>query len=72
MNCPYCEAEMEQGFVQSSRGFIWSKSKRKLFFLAGDDDIDLTSSSNFLTGSRAVAYLCRRCKKITIDYSTNG
>ena len=70
MNCPYCEAEMEQGFIQGSRGFIWSKSKKKLSFLAGGDDIDLTPSFNFLSGSHAVAYLCRRCKKITIDYST--
>ena len=71
MKCPYCEAEMEQGFIQSSRGLIWSKSKKTLFFLADDDDIDLTSSLNFLSGSRAVAYLCRRCKKITIEYNTN-
>ena len=68
MKCPYCETEMEQGFIQGARGVIWSKIKKRLFLVAEDDDIDITSG--FLFGSHATACLCRKCKKIIIDYNT--
>ena len=68
MNCPYCESEMEQGFIQGARGVIWSKHKKRLSLLAVDDDIDVTSG--FWFGGHADAYLCRNCKKILIDYNT--
>ena len=67
MTCPYCETEMEQGFIQGIRGVIWSKYKKRLFLIAEDDDIDI--ATGFWFGSYAAACHCRKCKKIIIDYN---
>lgn len=65
MNCPYCNSEMEKGFIQSGRPVFWAVKKRRIFFLP-DNDLEVTSG--FWNGCFATAFLCRNCKKIILDY----
>ncbi len=66
MNCPYCGAEMEKGFVEQQRmmiplewysakqegDFLWSKRKR----------VRLTSAAEELT-----AWYCELCGKLIAE-----
>ncbi len=69
MNCPYCNKEMEKGIIQSPHEISWSK-KSHLFGAAylHEGSVVLSEFSS-LKGSKAVAYLCRGCKKVIIDYT---
>ena len=65
MNCPYCEQEMEKGFVQANTSeLFWSKNKSKVFFIPSEDDEPLTQNL-FVTGIEA--HRCYSCKKILIN-----
>lgn len=68
MLCPYCDNEMKQGLIDSQHEINW-KSKRHLF---GNAELHkssiLLSEYSFLKGSAVIAYLCRSCEKIIIDY----
>lgn len=68
MNCPYCNKEMEKGFIQSPHEINWSPKK---YFCNSSDihsDMIVLGESNFIKGSSTIAYCCRFCKKIIIDY----
>ena len=67
MNCPVCNQEMEQGFVQSGNIMIWAKKIHKISLLPKDGDVLLWK--NYLKSSAIPASICKECKKITIDYS---
>ena len=63
MKCPYCEKEMEQGFIQSPHEISWKKGdKRPLFGRAQFHE-------GSVKGSAVTAFLCRDCQKVIIDYS---
>ncbi|SHE33593.1 hypothetical protein SAMN02745249_00236 [Atopostipes suicloacalis DSM 15692] len=65
MKCPYCEEEMDKGFVQSARNIFWSTEEKKLVFAPGkSDDIPIASGFN---GATKESYFCKNCKKIIID-----
>lgn len=62
MVCPYCNNEMEKGYIQSRDGLGWSPKKRMIAALSG------TLSEQEL-GRAAVAYRCKACEKLIIDYA---
>ena len=71
MKCPYCEKEMEQGFIQSQHEISWKKGdKRPLFGRAQfHEGSVILSELSFMKGSAVTAFLCRDCQKVIIDYS---
>ena len=71
MKCPYCEKEMEQGFIQSHHEISWKKGdKRPLFGRAQfHEGSVILSELSFMKGSAVTAFLCRDCQKVIIDYS---
>lgn len=70
MKCPYCNTEMELGYIQSRDGVSWSNKKSKVAAIASLslNAISLASGGGIFSGASAVAYNCRKCKKIIIDY----
>ena len=70
MNCPTCNCEMEEGYVQAAREVFFSSHMHTILFSAyGDDDI-LLSRKNF-SAPYVRASICKKCKKVVIDYSEN-
>ena len=68
MNCPYCGNEMTSGVVQSAREiFFTTKSHSMWFKPSGSHEFSL--STHNWTRPTCVAYHCRDCKKVVIDYS---
>lgn len=65
MKCPYCNNEMEQGFVQSARDIFWSKEKHKVFFNVREGELTIAKGLN---GCIRKANCCKICKKIIVDY----
>ena len=71
MQCPYCNSEMEQGFIQSPQELSWKKGAKRpvLGRAAFHEGSVVLSELSFMKGSAVIAYLCRDCKKVIIDYS---
>lgn len=71
MKCPYCNKEMEEGIIQSPQEISWKKGiKRPVFGRAQfHEDSVVLSELSLMKGSAVVAFLCRECKKVIIDYS---
>ena len=71
MKCPYCNKEMEEGIIQSPQEISWKKGiKRAVFGRAQFHEGSVVLSElSLMKGSAVVAFLCRECKKVIIDYS---
>lgn len=73
MKCPYCEKEMVLGYIQCRDGVHWTMKKQlvaALSFLGkGSTSLANGAADNANT---VYAYKCSSCKKVIIDYSTNG
>lgn len=72
-NCPYCNNELELGYIQCRDGVSWTKSKcpiAALSWLSGSAII-LSSGCGALSGGAVEAYKCASCKKIIIDYTND-
>lgn len=71
MLCPYCNAQMEEGFLQSPQEISWKRgNKRPLLGRAMFHKGSVVLSGlSLLKGSAVKAYLCRACKKVLIDYA---
>ncbi len=70
MKCPYCNKEMELGYIQCRDGVTWTKKKYfwEVFSSAHVDSVSLANGA--AKNSRAVyAYKCDYCQKVIIDYS---
>lgn len=70
MRCPYCNGEMEQGYVQGTGYYCrlgWYPSEAgpaaHLFF-AGEK---ISGTPAVFDTARLEGYRCRRCRKIIID-----
>lgn len=70
MKCPYCQCEMEQGYIQSRDGLAWTKKEHFVIAFAPYTS-DSLQIGNRRDGKSAEAYLCKNCKKILIDYQEN-
>jgi DNA-directed RNA polymerase subunit RPC12/RpoP len=67
MKCPACGKEMEQGFLQSGNRIAWTKKIHRISLLPKEGEILL--ENNMISQAIFDAYICKSCKKITIDYS---
>ena len=67
MKCPTCGQEMEEGFVQGAREIFFAIEPHRFWFKVKKEEV-LLSSHNW-TRPTCVAYLCRNCKKVVIDYA---
>ena len=69
MNCPYCGAEMQEGFIQSKTQLAWQESE-KLTYQAGDlfSGIGLSEVWKLLKGFITKGMICKACRKVIIDY----
>ena len=66
MNCPYCNSEMQKGYLQSSRGMMWGPRKKHWSFIPSkEDEFNVFYGGWF--GCFADGYFCPTCKKILID-----
>ncbi len=70
MICPYCQGEMDNGYIQCRDGVYWTPEKSLVaaFSFAKRGAIRLSSQSGVFS-SEAAAYLCRNCKKVIVDIS---
>ena len=67
MICPYCEEEMQKGWIEQERfGLRWTPCEKRGFLesLLEPHDIRLTSLSH---GGRLIVYHCEKCRKFIID-----
>lgn len=62
MKCPYCNNEMDKGYIQSRDDLYWTEKTRLLSALPPLRG-EWTSIEN-----PAVCYRCIECKKLVIDY----
>ena len=71
MVCPYCNKEMQKGFIQCRDGLHWTPKKQIIHSLSGlgKDAVLFGREADFVPNRVAVAYNCESCKKIMIDYS---
>ena len=67
MKCPTCGQEMEEGFVQSAREIFFAIEPHRFWFKVKKAEV-LLSSHNW-TRPTCIAYLCRNCKKVVINYA---
>ena len=66
MDCPFCGCKMVSGHMQSGRVVFFTQNKRNWVFQPSDDDVVLTIDN--WTCPTCVAYLCKKCKKVIVDY----
>lgn len=71
MNCPYCNWEMEEGYIQSPIEIFWNKGSKRHILGRSElhENAVMLSKYSFVKGSAVRSYLCRNCKKVIIDYS---
>lgn len=71
MKCPYCNNEMQQGYVQCRDGLTWTPKKQRVAALSsfGEGAIPIGKHNGLVGNSIAVAYNCEQCKKVIIEYS---
>ena len=67
MNCPYCDDEMEQGYLQGMRRVAWVKNRHKFSLLPREGEVLL--ENNAIKDFLLAAWICKKCKKIMVDYS---
>jgi hypothetical protein len=68
MKCPYCDAEMEQGVIQSPHEISWDKKKRIFGRAEFHEGAIVLSELSILRGSAVIAHCCRKCEKIVINF----
>ncbi len=67
MKCPYCQEELEQGFIQSGHNILWTKKKHIISTHSQGKD-DFIVAKNPFGGVTVSAFCCKECKKIIIEY----
>ena len=67
MKCAVCGNEMEKGFLQTGNRMAWVKKKHMFSLLPKEGEVLL--GNHVFTGLIFEAYICKACKKITIDYN---
>ena len=71
MKCPYCDNEMEKGYISQTDfryPLEWYPAKIEPGFLASNKvNVKLT---NIFKNGHIVVYRCEQCKKMIIDENT--
>ena len=67
MKCPFCNEEMEKGYIKSSHLIHWGKDRKLGFF--PNDDLKLVKRGRmgFVRGHFAEAHYCGSCRKIIVE-----
>lgn len=66
MRCPYCQNDMEKGWIDQGRfSLYWTSEKRKPGSLLPLHKNILLSS--LFAGGRIITYHCEQCRKFIID-----
>ncbi|WP_317856258.1 PF20097 family protein [Chakrabartyella piscis] len=68
MKCPYCNQEMEKGYVQSSHGVFWSKKKHKAMFQPNTGKDEFFIAHPTMCGAYKEADYCPNCEKIILSF----
>ena len=70
MNCPYCEKEMELGYIQCRDGLHWTPKKvfAPAFSGFAKDSIPLENGAG-RNNMAVYAHRCGTCRKVIIAYS---
>jgi len=71
MKCPYCDNEMETGYLQAGQYLIWTPEPHKLSFNLRKDgkDIELIRKPLSVQPPYIKASCCRKCEYIYVPYS---
>ena len=73
MKCPYCNEEMELGYIQCRDGVTWTPKRQLVAALSGLGRGSVSLANGAAENSRIIyAYKCGECKKVVIDYSQNA
>ena len=69
MYCPFCQGEMETGFLEAGAKLRWVKKKSRFsrFWSLQKGDVALTSLPVFQI--HLPAYICKSCRKVLVDYT---
>ena len=67
MNCPYCNEELENGYIKSSHSVYWGPN-RKLGLVGNDFVLAKPSLKGIFEGLFTEAHCCKKCKKIIISF----
>lgn len=68
MKCPYCDNEMTDGYIQSSRGILFAIEPHKVQFWPYKSIGEFIVPSKSWVAPTCGAYHCPECKKIILDY----
>ena len=66
-NCPYCDSELENGFVVGSLVIWWTKKPPKVAITKKGGNIQLDRS--YRGWAKLGAKRCDRCKLVIAEYS---
>ena len=66
MICPYCQQEMEQGYLNSRSPVLWSREVSGLPFSTSREDVMLGGKLGLVM--RPQAFLCRTCRTVITKY----
>lgn len=68
MNCPYCNNEMEKGYIQSSKEVYYTTKPTKFALLASAKIEDINLTKGIFAPVTIESFNCPVCKKILINY----
>lgn len=70
MKCPYCDKEMQLGYIQCRDGLHWTPKKQKAAALSGmgKGAIAIGNENGYMANSYATAFHCDDCKTVIIQY----
>lgn len=70
MKCPYCQNEMQLGYIQCRDGVTWTPKKQLVAALSslGTNAIALDNDKSSASSKTAHAYCCKECEMVIIPY----
>lgn len=69
MLCPYCNTEMQRGYIQCRDGVTWTEKKYPIAALSSLAKGRSLANGAADNGRAVYAYHCAACRKVIIDYA---
>lgn len=70
MDCPYCNSEMEKGYINTDGRYIaWRKEKHESAKVKKNEEGIQLGKKYVSACNLENAYCCKTCKKIIIEYT---
>ncbi len=66
--CPYCNGEMQLGYVQGADTLSWVRKVQPIAAFAAFGGFNIATERGCFFGAIVEAYNCKGCKKIIIQY----